>query len=173
MRSLSMLLLGASAVLGAAPLTAQPPAAGANVRADAPAGPQAGAHGGYGRRGQGVGRAALRGITLTDAQRAQLRTVTERYRTQHQALREQARGLGRPGQAAPGAARPDSAVRAAFQARVRDLRQRQLADVRAVLTPAQQATFDRNVAGLRPRAASHPRGAGREGRGRPGAGGMR
>lgn len=169
MRSFSMLLLGAGTLLGAAHLSAQPPAAGA--RPDAPAGMQPGARGGHGRGERGAGRAALRGITLTDAQRTQLRTIAERYRPQHEALRQQARAQWGAGQGANGAARPDSATRAAFRTRMRDLRQRQLADVRAVLTPAQQATFDRNVAELRTRAASHQRGERRDGG--PGARGTR
>ena len=59
------------------------------------------------------------------------------------------------------AARPDSAARAAFRARARDLQQRQLADVRAVLTAEQRATFDRNVAELRQRAEAFRRDGGR------------
>jgi hypothetical protein len=77
---------------------------------------------------------------------------------------------GRPqGQAAPGAARSersDRAAREAFRTRVRDLRERQMADVRALLTADQRATFDRNLAEMRTRAASDQRGARRDGVGR-------
>lgn len=161
MRSLSTMLLGVGTLLGAAALTAQPSAAQPPVAS-------AGAQVGTQRGARGAGHAALRGITLSDAQRAQLRTVMARYRTQHQALREQVRAQRVAGQAT----RPDSAARTALRARVRDLRRRQLADVRAVLTPDQQATFDRNVGELRTRAAAHPRGAGRDA-GRDAMGGRR
>jgi Spy/CpxP family protein refolding chaperone len=119
----------------------------------------------------------MRDVTLTDAQRAQVWAINDRYRTQRRALQDEARAQwrGRPRPAAG-----DSAARAAFsarasawRARARDLRQRQLAEVRAVLTPAQQASFDRNLAEMRARGAERAadraagRGVGRRAGGAP------
>lgn len=184
-RTLSLLILGAGTVLGAAALQAQqapasPAQPGVGRQSDRGPGTyggHGGRHGGRGMRGgmrggRGelmAGRAALRGITLTDAQRTQLRTVADRYRTERRALHDQARAQfrrGTDGQGAGQAVRPDSAARAAFQTRARTLRERQLADVRGVLTADQRVTFDRNVAELRTRAAEYQQRAGRgEGRG--------
>lgn len=71
----------------------------------------------------------LQGITLTDAQKAEVKTINERHRTELRAIRQ-------------GAGRPDSAQRAA----TRELARKHHQQLRAVLTPEQQATFDRNVA---------------------------
>jgi Spy/CpxP family protein refolding chaperone len=173
MRSLPLVLLGAATLLGAAGLPAQPPTAaprpGVGRQGERPGG--VGRREGRGGRGAMGPRAALRGIALSDAQRAQLRAVADRYRTERRTLADQARaqwgGRARRGEAGQGAAaRPDSAARAAFRARVQDLRQRQVADVRAVLTAEQRATFDRNVAALRTRAAESRPDGGRRGAGR-------
>ncbi len=183
MPSIRHLLLGATTatLLGAAVAVAQPPAtAPAPGAQGAPQGDRQGDrqgdHAGRGRhRGPGGARDGMRGrllrdITLSDAQRTQIRTINDRYRTQQRQLREQARAQWQGRRPAAGAARPDSATRAAFRAqreafrgRVRDLRQRQLAEVRAVLTPAQQASFDRNVAELRARGADRAARGGRPG----------
>jgi Spy/CpxP family protein refolding chaperone len=121
---------------------------------------------------RGMRALLMRDITLSDAQRAQIRTIRERHRAQQQALREEVRGRWRGRRDGAAATRPDSATRVArraefeaFRGRVRDLRQRQLADIRAVLTPAQQASFDRNVAELRARGAER---AARRGQRAPG-----
>jgi Spy/CpxP family protein refolding chaperone len=45
----------------------------------------------FGRRRAMGARAALRGITLSDAQRTQLRAVADKYRTERRALADQAR----------------------------------------------------------------------------------
>lgn len=174
MRTLSLFLVGAGTLLGAAALSAQAPTATPRAQSgvDRQAGPrQGGRHGmnrgfGGGRgalRGFTRSRGALRGIILSDAQRTQLRPVADRYRTEQRTLRDQARAQWGNRNTAPGtpAARPDSAAREAFRGRVRALRERQLADVRNVLTADQRATFDRNVAELRTRAAEHTRGEGR------------
>lgn len=72
----------------------------------------------------------LQGITLTDAQKAQVKTINEQHRAELQAIRGQSTG------------RPDSAQRAA----ARDLATKHHKQLRAVLTPEQQVTFDKNVA---------------------------
>lgn len=72
----------------------------------------------------------LQGITLTDAQKAQVKTINEQHRTELRAIRGQ------------GAGRPDSAQRAA----ARELARKHHQQLRAVLTAEQQVTFDKNVA---------------------------
>ncbi len=101
----------------------------------------------------------FRGITLTDAQKAQLRTVGEKYATLRQEMRKDGRGGA---QGAGERQRPDSATRA----KMGELMQRQQADLRAVLTAEQQKTFDQNVAQLRDRVGQRG-GEGRQ-RGRAG-----
>jgi Spy/CpxP family protein refolding chaperone len=188
MRSTRHLLAAAVAMTAvtAGMLAAQPPAV--TPAPGAPAGQ--GQHGDHARTrgpgGRGGMRAQLlRDITLSDAQRTQIRAIADRYRAQQRQLADDARAKwrgDRPAARRDAGARPDSATRAAFRAereafrtRVRDLRQRQLAEMRAVLTPAQQASFDRNVAALRERGADRagrfgPRGPrGERGPGRAGA----
>lgn len=197
--TLRSLTLGAALALGASTLVAQPPAGAPGTQqptAGQDAGRMDGARGRgpiHGRRAGGLGprgamggeariaRAALRGITLSEAQRTQLRGIAERHRTERRAQMDRLRQewqANRPAAGQPGrqpGERPDSATRAARQAARQQLAQqlrtsaeRQVADVRAVLTPEQRTTFDRNVTELRQRFAerARQRGVGRgEGRG--------
>jgi Spy/CpxP family protein refolding chaperone len=70
----------------------------------------------------------FRGIKATSEQRAQLRAIRDKYAPQYKAARQNK-----------------------DRATLRTLRQRQLDDVRGVLTPEQQKTFDANLAALRAR----------------------
>ena len=109
-----------------------------------------------GRRGAGMGMQLMRGIELTDAQKAQLKTLHERQLAERDSVRD-----------ARGGERPDSADRAAMLA----MAERHHSAMRAILTPTQQATFDRNVAEMRERAAKRGEGRGdRRGGGRRGGG---
>jgi Spy/CpxP family protein refolding chaperone len=72
----------------------------------------------------------LNGITLTKEQQAKVDSIQEAYRGQMPAMT--------PGE------RPDSATMARF----RELRQKEDADIRAVLTPEQQTIWDRNAANM-------------------------
>ena len=158
MKAIRIVALGAAMAIGfgsAEVLAAQAapvPQAGAER---APRERGAKAERGEHRRAHGRHMGGLfRDIELTDAQKEQIKAIHERYRPQMQALRperRQARG--------DSAVRPDSAKRA----QARELMTRQHADVRAVLTPAQQATFDRNVATMKERGAR--KGGKRKGRG--------
>ena len=124
----------------------------------------AGKRHGRGEMGAPRGMMLLRGITLTDAQRARIREIHTQYQPRYEALRTQAR-----------AARPDSAQRGdgrrmrpdtATMRQMRALHAEQQTAIRGVLTAEQQVVFDRNVAS-RPEA----RAEGREGRrGRRGEG---
>ena len=134
--------LGAALMIGlAATAEAQ---SGQGQRGDRPRAEQGG------RRGNaGMQKALMRGIELTDAQKAQLKEIHAKHVEERQAL-QKARGEGRP----------DSTEMAAM----RSLAERHHATVRAILTPEQQATFDKNVAQLRERGMRGARGEGRGGR---------
>lgn len=137
MRSQMLVVCGfialAGARLGAQVSPSIPPTAGAISPApgDIGRGPATGRRAGRAGRHGGMGRALLRGVSLTDAQRSQLTGIEHRYRDERRTLR----GSG------TGAVGRDTSSRAA----ARGLRQRELADMRGVLTASQQSTFDRNV----------------------------
>lgn len=77
------------------------------------------------------GMRMLHGITLSDAQKAQIKTLMQQYHSAH-----------------PKGSAPDPAARQALDAQIRNL-----------LTPAQQAQFDQNIQAARANGA----GEGREG----------
>ena len=98
------------------------------------------------RRGNaGMQKALLRDIELTAQQQEQLKQIHARHVTERRSLMDSF-----------GEGRPDSAEMASM----RSLAERQHAAVRAILTPAQQTTFDRNVSELRERRGN---GEGRRG----------
>jgi Spy/CpxP family protein refolding chaperone len=88
------------------------------------------------RRGGGMGGMLLKDITLTDAQKEQIKTIREKYLPQQMELRKAAQATGAP---------PDEATRA----KMMDLQTKQAADIRAILTADQQATFDKNLAEMK------------------------
>lgn len=88
------------------------------------------------RRGGGMGGMLLKDITLTDAQKAQIKTIREKYLPQQMELHKAAQATGAP---------PDEATRA----KMMDLQTKQAADIRAILTADQQATFDKNLAEMK------------------------
>ena len=95
--------------------------------------------GGMGQGG-GAGRMnemLFKDITLTDAQKAQIDSIQAK-------VRDEQRALMTPGTP------PDSATRE----KMRAIRTRQNADIRALLTPEQQVIFDKNLAAM-------PQGPGR------------
>jgi Spy/CpxP family protein refolding chaperone len=113
-----------------------------------------------GQRGQKMRRAGVkglfRGIELTQAQRDQINTVNEKYGGQFQTLRESLK----PDLKAAHEARQRGdtvAARAAWERtsvdreRIRTLMEQQRNEVRALLTPEQQQTFDRNAQQVRER----------------------
>jgi LTXXQ motif family protein len=136
------------------------------------------ARGARGKMGMGPGRGMradaglLRGITLSDAEKANLKAVREKYAPQMKTLREQFK----PQQEAMRAARQrgdTAAVRALRQkngAAERDafkkLADAQRNDLRAALSAANQTKFDANAAQLQKRIANR---AGKRGGHRPGA----
>jgi Spy/CpxP family protein refolding chaperone len=158
------------AALGAALLIGMGATAQAQTTAPAPQ-PPAGAEAGRGHQGHGkdgmrgqrgmrggrgqAGRALFRGIDLSETQKSQVKTIHEKYAQQRQAIWKPERGTDGRMQ------RPDSATRVQLQS----LMEKQTAELRGVLTPAQQTTFDQNRAELRQRAEARMKdGRGRGGR---------
>src|SRR5262245_147188 len=141
-----------------------------------PSTPQA--HGARGKMGPGPGRsmraggALLRGITLSDAEKANLKAVREKYAPQMKTLREQFK----PQREAMRAARQrgdTTAVRALWEkngAAERDAFKKigdaQRNDLRAALSAENRTKFDANAAELQKRMAKR---AGKHGGHRPGA----
>src|SRR6476661_10035804 len=76
---------------------------------------------GEARRGGGMGGMLLKDITLTDAQKAQVKTIRDKYVPQQMELRKQAQAVGGP---------PDEATRT----KMMDLQNKQSAEIRAILT---------------------------------------
>lgn len=147
MHSLRTVALGATLVFGLAATAGAQSTQGTEPRRD-----RAAEQGRKGARMGGPGRAVLRGIELSATQREQVQAIQQRYRPQHEALRAKVRD-GRQAEQ-----RPDSATRVARRTEMRTLIERQQTEIRAVLTPDQQTTFDANVAKLRERAADRGRG---------------
>jgi|SRR5882762_9233083 Spy/CpxP family protein refolding chaperone len=98
------------------------------------------------RRGGGMGGMLLKDITLTDAQKEQVKTIREKYLPQQLELRKSAQAVGGP---------PDEATRS----KMMDLQSKQAAEIRAVLTADQQVQFDKNLAELKARAAERRNGS--------------
>ena len=90
------------------------------------------------RRGGGMGGMLLKDITLTDAQKEQIKTIREKYMPQQMELRKAAEATGSPA---------DEGTRG----KIMDLQAKQVADIRAVLTADQQAVFDKNLAEMKAR----------------------
>ena len=150
--------------------------ASATVAAAQDPGPPPGAPGrgpgGRGPGGRGPGgpmmmdRMLLRGITLTDAQQAQLKALRDADRQKMEA--ERGNGQGRQEMDAIRAAREkgDTATAKrlmdAQRAKMNARRDEQVAAIRAILTGDQVATFDANVAEMKQHDAD---GRGRGGRG--------
>ncbi len=83
------------------------------------------------RRGGGMGGMLLKDITLTDAQKDQVKTIREKYLPQQMELRKAAQAVGEADEA--------------NRAKMADLQNKQAAEIRAVLTADQQKVFDHNL----------------------------
>ncbi|HEY5022381.1 MAG TPA: Spy/CpxP family protein refolding chaperone [Gemmatimonadaceae bacterium] len=101
---------------------------------------------GQGGRGGGMGGMLLKDITLTDAQKDQIKTIREKYMPQQMELRKAAQATGTP---------PDEATRT----KMMDLQTKQAADIRAVLTADQRAIFDKNMADMKARMETRRNGS--------------
>jgi Spy/CpxP family protein refolding chaperone len=89
------------------------------------------------RGGEGRGGWLLKDITLTEAQKTQIKTIRDKYVPQMMDLRKSAEAVGGP----------DETTRS----KMMDLQTKQSGEIRAVLTADQQATFDKNVAEMKAR----------------------
>jgi Spy/CpxP family protein refolding chaperone len=89
-----------------------------------------------GRRG--MGGMILRGITLTESQKAQQKVIREKYAPQMMAIRKTSQTTGTP----------------MDQAKLSEVRAAQAAELRGILTAEQQVIFDRNLAEMRARRES-------------------
>jgi Spy/CpxP family protein refolding chaperone len=134
MSTVRTLALGALMLVGVAGVSAAQPTATPRTRPDA---------GSYNRRGQGFGR----DLNLTDAQKAQIKVIRQKYQPQNEALRTQAK----PFMAAARAARQkgDTAAARSNMEKARQvmqggqsIRAQEQAEIRAILTPEQQTKFD-------------------------------
>jgi Spy/CpxP family protein refolding chaperone len=119
------------------------------------------------RDGFGPAGALLKGITLSDAQKAQLKTIREQNKPSD-AQREQGRTAFEEARAAR--QKGDTAAARVALAKVRADREkesaRHLTALRAILTSEQQKQFDANVAEWKQRESQRPaRGEGRGQRG--------
>jgi len=97
------------------------------------------------RRGGGMGGLLLKDINLTDAQKAQVKAIREKYAPLQLELRKSVQATGSP---------PDEATRT----KMIDLQSKQAAEIRAVLTADQQATFDKNLAEMKSQMESRRKG---------------
>ena len=90
-----------------------------------------------GRQG-GMSKMLFNGIDLTDAQKAQVEQISQKYKAQREALRPAGGQMQGP---------PDDVTRAKMDA----IRTQANAEYRAILTADQQKIFDQNVAEMKSR----------------------
>ncbi len=98
-------------------------------------------------RGGSMGGKLLKDITLTDAQKEQVKVIREKYLPQMVELRRAGQAVGTPD--------------AAHHAQMADLQSKQAAEIRAILTADQQAIFDRNLAEMKTKSHDSHRKGGR------------
>src|SRR5437764_4139490 len=138
MKAVRLAALGAALVLGVSTVsTAQPPARTPGATAVA-------------RPGKRIARTLFRDVNLSATQRDQLRVIQKKYAEQRKTLVQSLRA-----QSGSANAKPDSATRARIHTEVRALMDKQVAEMRAVLTSDQQRKFDANFASVRGRAKAH------------------
>jgi Spy/CpxP family protein refolding chaperone len=125
-----------------------------------------------GRRGGGRGFGA--DLNLTDAQKAQIKTIRAKYQPQNEALRTQAK----PFMDAARAARQkgDTATARADMLKARqvmqggqNIRNQENAEIRAILTPDQQAKWDARQKQMAEREKGGHKGWGKKGKTAPAA----
>jgi len=98
------------------------------------------------RHGGGMGGMLLKDITLTDAQKDQVKAIREKYVPKQLKLRKSAQATGTP---------PDEAT----VNKMMELQSQQSAEIRAILTADQKTIFDRNVAEMKVRMESRRNGS--------------
>jgi Spy/CpxP family protein refolding chaperone len=155
MSTVRTLALGALMLVGVAGVSAAQSTA-------TPRRPEAGSY----RRGPGGREGFGRDLNLTDAQKAQIKAIRQKYQPQNEALRAQAK----PYMDAAKAARQKGDT-VAFRSNMEKAHQvmqnasyrtQEQAEIRAILTPAQQAKFDAHA---KDRAQGGHKGWGHKGKG--------
>jgi Spy/CpxP family protein refolding chaperone len=107
----------------------------------------------WGGRGPG-GEKMFKDLNLTSAQKSQVKAIHAKYEGQEKSLREQMKPAREQMQAArkSGDTAKLESVRAQYKPQMeqaRALRERQMAEVRGILTPDQQAKLDAKIAQFR------------------------
>jgi Spy/CpxP family protein refolding chaperone len=146
----AMLVLGGAAIASAQQAT---PAPAPQTQQHAQQGKHA--HRGFGARGD---RGLLEGIALSDAEKANLKTVHTKYASQLEGLREQSKPTFEAARAArqrgdTASARAIMAKAAPQREQMKQLMQSERIDLRGALTPANQAKFDANIKNFKSRAS--------------------
>jgi Spy/CpxP family protein refolding chaperone len=138
----AMLVLGGAALASAQQATPTP----------APQSQQQSQHAHRPHRGRSArgARALLKGITLSDAEKANLKNVHAKYESQLKTLRAQSKPAFEAARAArqrgdTAAARQIMSKAAPQREQMKQLMQSERNDLRGALTPAHQATFDANI----------------------------
>ena len=93
------------------------------------------------KRGGGMGGWLLKDITLTDAQKDQVKAIREKYAPRQLEIRRAVQATG-------------VAADEATKARMTELHNQQAAEIRAILTADQQVIFDRNLAEMKARGSA-------------------
>jgi Spy/CpxP family protein refolding chaperone len=167
MSSVRTLALGALMIVGvagvsAAQSTTTPPSRG----------PRSGEM--QGRRGSGGGREFGRDLNLTDAQKAQIKTIHAKYQPQNEALRNQAKPFMEAARAAR--QKGDTAAARSNMLKARQVMQggqsyrtQEMGEVRAILTPDQQAKFDARQKSMAERGKGGHKGWSKKGKTAPAA----
>jgi len=143
-----------SVALGLAILTGSAVAAGAQSTTTPPAGQRQ--HGAWGKGGEHgmMGRRLFNGIDLTADQQARIKQINEKYRDEMRSQFGAAKPQGGQGDV-QGARRERPQLTPEQRQQMRALHDRQVAEIRGVLTPAQQQRFDANLADAKAKREAH------------------
>jgi Spy/CpxP family protein refolding chaperone len=125
-----------------------------------------------GRRGPGGDRGFGRDLNLTDAQKAQIKAIHTKYQPQNEALRNQAKPFMDAARAArqkgdTAAARSNMLKAQQVMQGGQSFRTQQNAEIRAILTPDQQAKFDARQKKMAERSKDGHKGWGKKGKTAP------
>jgi Spy/CpxP family protein refolding chaperone len=176
MSTVRTLALGALLVVGVAGVSAAQSTATPKPRADSGEYRRVPRPDGQFRRGPGGGREGRgfgRDLNLTDAQKTQIRAIRQKYQPQNKALKDRAKPFMEAARAAR--QKGDTAAFRSNMAQARQvmqsgqsIRTQEQAEIRAILTPDQQAKFDaRQKAAAERRSKGGEKGWGHKRRGAP------
>jgi Spy/CpxP family protein refolding chaperone len=144
----SAIVAGLLAFGSASVVAAQAPAQ--NPQAHAQHGAKKGNHAGPGRR---AGGALLRGIQLSDAEKANIKAVNAKYAPQLKALRQQNKGQEKIARGDTTAMRKRWEANAPQREAMKKIMDAERVELRAALSPENQAKFDANAKQMQERFA--------------------